>query len=72
MEDIDTWDGLNAVVVRASEEECVGLLKTELKGKRRPTFLLRIHSRLNRVRASRERLELTNTNVKLGSLRWLR
>jgi hypothetical protein len=53
-----TWINLNAVLTSATETECQTLLKAEQRGKGRPTFLRRIHSRLNKVRAGRERQEL--------------
>lgn len=52
------WVGLNSVVMKWNEEMCVTLLKAESEGKRRIGFLLRIHSRLNKLRAHRERAEL--------------
>lgn len=56
--ELRTWLDLNDALMEAGEEECHRLLKAELKGKRRHQFLLRIHSRLNRTRAHRERDEL--------------
>lgn len=53
-----TWTDLNAVILTADEQLCQLLMKEELKTKRRKQFLLRIHSRFNRVRADRERREL--------------
>jgi hypothetical protein len=53
------WNNLNAAVASADEQQCVDLLDAETKGKARRVFLLRIHSRLNKVRADRERLEIT-------------
>ena len=55
---LKTWDSLNKVVRIANEEQCFQLLKEEKKGRARQTFLLRIHSRLNKVRADRERQAL--------------
>ena len=56
--ELRTWLLLNDAMQEADEAECQRLLKVELKGKRRKLFLLRIHSRLNKVRADRERAEL--------------
>lgn len=56
--ELRTWLLLNDAMQEADEAECQRLLKAELKGKRRKLFLLRIHSRLNKVRADRERAEL--------------
>jgi len=54
-----TWNGLNEHLRDADEAECMRLLKLEQKGPRKSkTILLRIHSRLNIVRAHREREEL--------------
>lgn len=55
---LDTWVLLNATVATLDEDGCVQLLAQEKNGKRRRMFLLRIHSRLNKVRADRERAEL--------------
>ena len=57
---IQTWVELNAVLVDVTDEVTLHrMLKEELRrGPPRQQFLLRIHSRLNKVRASRERLEL--------------
>lgn len=60
---LKTWDSLNKVIRGASEEDCMSLMKQELDGQRRPQFVLRIFSRFNRVRAARERAELSR---KLG------
>lgn len=49
---------LNEAVRQADEQTCRRLLEREQKDKRRPSFILRIHSRLNRLRAHREREEL--------------
>ncbi len=58
MSELDTWLTLNEYLQSADEEQCKSLLKQEAKGKNRPTFLRRIHSRMNKVRADRERKEL--------------
>ena len=55
---LSTWNSLNAFLSMASEQNCHELLHLEKRGKCRLTFLLRIHSRLNKVRADRERREL--------------
>lgn len=72
---LDTWDGLNDTIRDAGELACILLLKEELKGKRRSQYVLRIHSRLNRMRADRERKELHNVllnKAPVKDLRWLR
>ena len=56
---LKTWRGLNEHLMTADEAECQRLIKLEQKGPRKSrTILLRIHSRLNSVRAHREREEL--------------
>ena len=52
------WISLNSFIAGADEAACRELLDAELQGKRRKMFVLRIHSRLNKVRADRERIEL--------------
>lgn len=52
------WAALNKQLRTANESLCCKLLKIEQLGKQRVQFLRRIHSRLNRVRAARERKEL--------------
>lgn len=59
VEVLDTWNGLNSFVISADEDECQRLLDEELRSRKRLTFALRIHSRLNRVRATRERAEIS-------------
>ena len=61
-----TWMELNAKMQTATEEDCVSLLKAEKEDRKRKQFLLRIHSRLNRLRAARERSEL----VAIAELGW--
>jgi hypothetical protein len=46
---------LNEAMVNGDENLCQRLLKAELAGKARKQFLLRIHSRLNKLRRARER-----------------
>lgn len=49
-----SWRGLNATLKDADEAMCKRLLRSE----RKLAHALRIHSRLNYVRAHRERAEL--------------
>lgn len=58
---IATWRDLNEIVATLDEAGCLQLMKEEMEGLRRPAFIRRIHSRLNRVRAARERKELDKT-----------
>jgi hypothetical protein len=53
-----SWLALNDALREASEPVCEALLEEELKGRKRKCFVKRIHSRLNKVRADRERAEL--------------
>lgn len=62
-EALKTWVALNAELTTANEDRCNDLLKKELAGRRRLAFMLRIHSRLNKERADRERQELTEKAV---------
>jgi hypothetical protein len=55
-----TWVALNTALRNATEQQCEKLLQEELSGRQRKQFLTRIHARLNRVRATRERKELRN------------
>lgn len=55
---LSTWIELNAYITGVGEEVCNRLLFMEKNGKARKMFLRRIHSRLNRVRAQRERAEM--------------
>jgi hypothetical protein len=56
---LQSWSSLNGFVREANEEQCQIIIKEELATKRRRQFILRAHSRLNKVRADRERQELT-------------
>lgn len=58
MKPIRTWIDLNEIIRGADEKLCEQLLKVELEGPRRKVFAFRIHSRLNKVRAARERKEI--------------
>jgi hypothetical protein len=55
---LQSWLALNQELRGADEGHCRALLKEEQAGRRRRQFLKRIHSRLNKVRADRERQEL--------------
>ena len=56
-----SWIALNDKLRGANETECRSLLEEELKGRKRKQFIKRIHSRLNKARADRERIELGTT-----------
>ena len=55
---LQSWLALNDFLRNADESTCHELMKLELKGRKRRQFIKRIHSRLNKVRADHERLEL--------------
>lgn len=55
---LETWVNLNATLQGCDEKTAEGLLEEERKGRKRKQFMLRIHSRLNKLRADRERKEL--------------
>ena len=55
-----SWTALNQALMSSEDEyECYRLIRVERKGRRRRQFILRIYSRLNKLRADRERRELT-------------
>jgi len=60
---LGAWSELNKALKEADERTCMQLLKVEVKYKRRRQFMLRIHSRLNKARADRERYELTRAQT---------
>lgn len=53
-----TWRGLNEALMVCDEAEANRLLKAAIKAGAATRLLLRIHSRINRLRAKRERSEL--------------
>lgn len=53
-----SWDALNAAIMEMDEKQAQALLKKELVGRKRTMFVRRIHSRINKLRADRERKEL--------------
>lgn len=54
-----SWDSLNSFVMETDDEAVLQkLLKEELSGRKRSQFVKRIHSRINKIRADRERAEL--------------
>lgn len=55
---LSNWYKLNDYLRTCSEGEAAALLRAERKGENRRRFVLRIHSRINRTRATRERGEL--------------
>ena len=59
---LKTWIALNDFVRTANEDQCQKLFEEEQNGRARKQFLRRIHCRLNKVRAERERNELLEKN----------
>jgi hypothetical protein len=58
LEKLRNWSELNGRLMEMGEEEVAALLEAEKKSRGRLTFLLRLQSRLNRLRRERERGEL--------------
>ena len=56
--ELTTWIGLNEALMAGDLELAERLLKEEQKGKKRKQFMLRIHSRINKLRADAERAKL--------------
>lgn len=56
--EIQTWARLNKTLRSSTEDDCEILLNKELRNACRGRFLLRIHGRLNKLRAQRERREI--------------
>lgn len=52
------WNTLNGAIMGLGEVEVARLLDSEVGGANRLTFVLRLHSRLNRLRRERERRAL--------------
>lgn len=55
---LGSWVELNAGLLTMNEWECDLVLRAEMEGRNRKSFLKRIHSRINYLRAHRERAEL--------------
>jgi hypothetical protein len=53
-----SWAMLNDYIMTCTEKQAVKLLQEEIEGRRRMAFIKRIHSRVNKLRADRERGEL--------------
>lgn len=56
--EIKSWEELNKLLTKATEEDCRGMLKNEIEGRHRDSFVKRIHHRMNKMRYKRERAEL--------------
>lgn len=57
---LGSWVALNARVAVATEAECEAILSAEKAVGKRFQYMTRVHSRLNRMRRERERIELKN------------
>lgn len=55
---LTSWRSLNAVVGHMTELQLEQALTAERSGRRRPSIMRRLHQRLGKVRAARERREL--------------
>jgi hypothetical protein len=53
-----TWVVLNDLLREANLAKCHKLIQQEMAGAARPRFLLRIHSRINRLRAQDDQKEV--------------
>lgn len=62
---LKSWDALNEFLKTADEDACEKLMTQEREYIKRTSFIKRIHSRLNKVRADRERKEIEG--AKAGS-----
>lgn len=65
-EQLATWSSVNETVMEMTEKECEALLRFEEKNQARLRIMLRIHSRLCRLRYDRERGELVNKSKTTG------
>lgn len=52
------WTDLNEILIQSDLETSTKLLEAERAGRRRKQFMLRIHSRINKLRAADEREKL--------------
>lgn len=56
---LSTWKDINKWVITATEDQVKAALSHELGGSRvRKMYVLRLHSRMNKLRAARERKEI--------------
>jgi hypothetical protein len=52
------WRDLNARLPRMTEDEVAEMLRDEMNGPRRATYLVRLHQRFTTLRKVRERREM--------------
>ena len=55
---LSNWVAINEAMRTCSEKEALKLMGKERAGENRTRVLLRIHSRMNKLRADRERREI--------------
>lgn len=55
---LDNWVAINEAMKNCTEKEALKLMEKERGGENRTRVLLRIHSRMNKLRADRERREI--------------
>lgn len=60
---LDSWQALQASIHDLSEKELEKYMAEELGDRKRRHIVMRIHSRLNRLRADRERQALIKQTV---------
>lgn len=58
MDTLGNWRSINSVLRLLSEPEVRAMLKVELATLKRPDIVVRLHQRLTRLRAQRERARL--------------
>lgn len=58
LEALKNWANLKTILMEEDEDFAVRCLRAELNGKHRKEFVRRIHGRINRLRAIRERKEM--------------
>ena len=64
MEALKNWTTLNKTLMRCGEQKASDLFAAEMKGRRRPSYLRRIHSRLCMLRARRERRNIEKATAR--------
>jgi hypothetical protein len=55
---LDNWVAINEAMRTCTEKEALKLMEKERAGENRVRVLIRIHSRMNKLRADRERREI--------------
>jgi len=53
-----SWTGLNEILMDLPEDDVLAMLEEELEGKRRKTYVVRLHKRYSVLRMKRERNEM--------------